>query len=98
MSGTGHEFTQRECDETYTYIKILLFPSPENLNRTTNNLHKTRKELVNFIVQKVEIKQNLKITPSTHQFLLQLNFYKIFHNFLDSVIQTLIRVKLKYSQ
>ena len=32
------------------------------------NLHETRKELVNFIVQKAEIKQILKITPSTHQF------------------------------
>ena len=42
------------------------------------NLHETRKELVNFIVQKVEIKQILKITPSMHHFLLHLNFPKLY--------------------
>ena len=54
------------------------------------DLHETRKELVSFIVQQVEIHQILNYTPSTYH--LFTKFYKININFLDSVIQTLFRV------
>ena len=38
------------------------------------NSHNTKKELVNFIVQKIEINQVLRFTPSLYQFLLKINF------------------------
>ena len=52
----------------------------------------TRKELVSFTVQEVEILKILIHTSLTHQLLNFFLFYKNNINFLDFVIRTLVRV------
>ena len=97
MSGTGHEFTQRECDETYTYIKILLFPSPENLNRTTNKFAQDQEGISKFHSSKGGDQTKTQDYSFDAPISFTLKTFTNYINFLDSANQTLFRVTIKYS-